>query len=201
MTELGTELSNELATVATQPLAAGLFDGQLFEQGWQSLSLFMQQGGPILWGLALVGAASWLVVIERLIYVFSVFPKQEKHWIEQWRQRKGQREWASRAIRDGWLFEAHVSLHRNLNLLKALVSLCPMLGLLGTVTGMITVFDVMAVQGTGEPRLMAAGISMATLPTMAGMVVALAGMFAQARISKICERREASLTKALRSRS
>ena len=42
---------------------------------------------------------------------------------------------------------------------------------------MITVFEIMAVQGTGNPRLMAGGISMATIPTMAGMVAALSGLF------------------------
>jgi biopolymer transport protein ExbB len=50
-----------------------------------------------------------------------------------------------------------------------------MLGLLGTVTGMIEVFDVMA-GGSGNARGMAAGVSKATLPTMAGMVAAISGM-------------------------
>jgi biopolymer transport protein ExbB len=51
-----------------------------------------------------------------------------------------------------------------------------MFGLLGTVTGMIEVFDVMASTGSGNARGMAAGVSKATLPTMAGMVAALSGM-------------------------
>jgi biopolymer transport protein ExbB len=51
-----------------------------------------------------------------------------------------------------------------------------MLGLLGTVTGMIEVFDVMAMAGSGNARGMASGVSKATLPTMAGMVAALSGM-------------------------
>ena len=51
-----------------------------------------------------------------------------------------------------------------------------MFGLLGTVTGMIEVFDVMAITGSGNARGMAAGVSKATLPTMAGMVAALSGM-------------------------
>jgi biopolymer transport protein ExbB len=45
------------------------------------------------------------------------------------------------------------------------------------VTGMISVFDVMAMTGTGNARLMASGISMATIPTMAGMVAALSGLY------------------------
>ena len=51
-------------------------------------------------------------------------------------------------------------------------------GLLGTVTGMIEVFDVMAITGSGNARSMASGVSKATIPTMAGMVGALSGVFA-----------------------
>jgi biopolymer transport protein ExbB len=47
---------------------------------------------------------------------------------------------------------------------------------------MIAVFDTMATQGTGNPRLMASGISMATIPTMAGMVAALSGIFFSSRL-------------------
>ena len=66
-------------------------------------------------------------------------------------------------------------LERRLGLIKTAVALCPMAGLLGTVTGMIEVFDVMA-GGSGNARGMAAGVSKATLPTMAGMVAAISGM-------------------------
>ena len=71
-----------------------------------------------------------------------------------------------------------LSLTHPLSLIQTCVALCPLLGLLGTVTGMITVFDVMAVSGTGNARSMASGVSMATIPTMAGMVGALSGVFA-----------------------
>ena len=64
---------------------------------------------------------------------------------------------------------------------------------------MITVFDVMASQGSSNPKLMASGISLATLPTMAGMVAALAGMFIHARLSKGCERKAIQLEQSLRS--
>jgi biopolymer transport protein ExbB len=58
-----------------------------------------------------------------------------------------------------------------------------MLGLLGTVTGMIEVFDVMA-SGSGNARGMAAGVSKATLPTMAGMVAAISGMLFSVQLSR-----------------
>jgi len=62
-------------------------------------------------------------------------------------------------------------------IVQTLVALCPLLGLMGTVTGMIEVFDAMAVSGSSNARLMASGVSKATIPTMAGMVGALSGVF------------------------
>ncbi|KKD60584.1 TolQ [Grimontia sp. AD028] len=168
---------------------------------WLSLNDFMTQGGPVLWGLALVAALSWLLVFERLLFLIAAYPGLKKQTIAKWQSREDKTSWVSRSMRESWLFEAHTQLYRNLNFLKALVAICPMLGLLGTVTGMISVFDLMALEGTGEPRSMAAGISLATLPTMAGMVIALAGLFAHARLQKTCERREASLAQALRSQA
>ena len=53
---------------------------------------------------------------------------------------------------------------------------------MGTVTGMVEVFDVMAITGSSNARAMAAGISKATLPTMAGMVTSLSGIFFIAQI-------------------
>ena len=63
-------------------------------------------------------------------------------------------------------------------MIEALVVICPLLGLLGTVTGMIEVFFVMAITGGGDAKSMAGGVSKATIPTMAGMVGALSGIFA-----------------------
>ena len=63
-------------------------------------------------------------------------------------------------------------------MIESLVVICPLLGLLGTVTGMIEVFFVMALTGGGDAKSMAGGVSKATIPTMAGMVGALSGIFA-----------------------
>jgi biopolymer transport protein ExbB len=81
--------------------------------------------------------------------------------------------------------------------IKTLVAMCPLIGLLGTVTGMIGVFEVMAQQGTGNPRLMAAGISQATIPTMAGMVAALSGVFFSTRLDAKLKLAKAKLVDSL----
>jgi len=56
-------------------------------------------------------------------------------------------------------------------------SLLPMLGLLGTVTGMINVFEVIAVHGSGKPDEMAHGISQALLTTASGLIIAIPVIF------------------------
>ncbi|MCZ4294143.1 MotA/TolQ/ExbB proton channel family protein [Vibrio sinaloensis] len=169
-------------------------------QSWLSaLQQFMQQGGQVLWWLAAVVLLSWILLIERVVFLWFQFPKLKKQWVAQWQLRTEHDSWYARSIRDGWLSEAHRQLHQHLNIIKVLVAICPMLGLLGTVTGMISVFDVMANQGSSNPKLMASGISLATLPTMAGMVAALTGMFGYARLQKACQMKEIKLEKSLRS--
>jgi len=179
---------------------ANILPSEWFEVWWHTLNHFMAQGGPILWWLSGVVLMCWLLVIERVIYLCLSYPKQKASWLERWHRREDKDSWHAHAIRQGWLSEAHIALNQNLNLIKVLVAICPMLGLLGTVTGMISVFDVMADQGSSQPRLMASGISLATLPTMAGMVAALAGMFVHARLAKAIHWREIKLEKQLRSR-
>ena len=60
-----------------------------------------------------------------------------------------------------------------LNLLKLLAGIAPLLGLLGTVTGMIKTFQAMMIYGTGDPQLMAGGISEALVTTMLGLIAAI----------------------------
>ncbi|MCE0492511.1 MotA/TolQ/ExbB proton channel family protein [Vibrio salinus] len=166
-----------------------------------SVENFMNQGGTVLWGLAVVVVLSWFFIIERFLFLLVVFPQKRKIWVNGWQSRKEHYSWFALSIRDGWLSEAHELLFSNLNFIKLLVTICPMIGLLGTVTGMISVFDVMATKGTADPKLMASGISLATLPTMAGMVAALAGLFMHSRLLKRCQILEMKLEKSLRSYS
>ena len=61
----------------------------------------------------------------------------------------------------------------NIKVLDGLIGMTPMIGLLGTVYGMIEVFEVLSFMGTGNPRAMSSGVAKATIPTMAGMVISL----------------------------
>lgn len=121
-------------------------------------------------------------MVERFWFLSSVFPGVHKRIVSNWDAREDTTSWYAHRIRDAWISEASDSLSQRILLIKTLVAMCPLIGLLGTVTGMISVFETMATQGTSNPRLMAAGISMATIPTMAGMVAALSGLFFSSRL-------------------
>jgi biopolymer transport protein ExbB len=69
------------------------------------------------------------------------------------------------------------ALSRGINWIKIISVVAPLLGLLGTVTGMIDVFETMALFGTGDPKLMAGGISQALITTVLGLVAAIPCVF------------------------
>ena len=148
----------------------------------EQILLFMERGGPVLWGIFGVSLVLWSLIIERFIYLRLTHPSYVKQVVVHWRARTDFNSWSAHKIRDAKVSEISLRLTRSLSLIKALVAVCPLLGLLGTVTGMIHVFDVMALQGSDNARAMAAGVSMATTPTMAGMVVAISGLFFSSRL-------------------
>ena len=68
-------------------------------------------------------------------------------------------------------------LTKRMGMIVTLAAVAPLLGLLGTVSGMITTFDVIAIFGTGNARAMAGGISESLITTQSGLTVAIPGMF------------------------
>ena len=96
--------------------------------------------------------------------------------IQLWEARSDHKSWNAHQIRTRLISQVSAQVERNIPLIQTCVALCPLLGLLGTVTGMVEVFEVMAISGSGNPRSMAGGVSKATIPTMAGMVAALSGV-------------------------
>ncbi len=149
---------------------------------WEPVRDFLATGGDVLYIVAVALFVMWALMVERYLYLWVVFPQYRKHVITQWHDRQDTTSWYAHRIREAWISRANQLLNARMLLIKTMVAICPLIGLLGTVTGMITVFEVMAVSGTGNPRLMASGISMATIPTMAGMVAALSGIFFSSRL-------------------
>jgi len=138
---------------------------------------FLEAGGYVLWVILGVTFILWTLIIERYFYILFLYPKQAKQVIQNWNQRKVTSFKSENNIRKTILSQESLKLKQFIPFIKSLVMIAPLLGLLGTVTGMIAVFDVMALLGTGNARMMSSGISMATIPTMAGMVTALTGLY------------------------
>lgn len=164
---------------------------------WESIRDFLGTGGDVLYVVMGALFLMWVLMIERYWFLTGVFPKMKQTIIDNWNAREDTTSWYAHKIRETWISEADEKLNARILLIKTCVAICPLIGLLGTVTGMIAVFEIMAVQGTGNPRLMASGISMATIPTMAGMVAALSGMFFASRLEARVRRAKARLVDSL----
>lgn len=139
---------------------------------------FLEQGGVVLNYIGIVIFLMWVMILERIFYFQYFYKKEKKKAVKAWKARKDKSSWNAHQIREAIISRAKMKMKRSLPTIQAFVALCPLLGLLGTVTGMIEVFDVMAISGSGNARSMASGVSKATIPTMAGMVGALSGVFA-----------------------
>lgn len=146
------------------------------------------QGGVVLWVLFFTCFLLWTLILERLWFLRITWPKRSGALIEQWFARADNSSWRAIKIREAMVSEAKQQLHALLPPVQALVALCPLLGLLGTVLGMIGVFEVIAVSGNDDAQAMARGVYRATIPTMAGLVVALTGIYFTVRLRRLANR-------------
>lgn len=159
-----------------------------FTEALISIRDFMEAGGSVLWLIAFLVFLMWGLIFERIYYLSHAHNLFLQSLANKWNGREDKSSWHALQIREKYLAEAKQSVNKNLTLIKTCIALAPLFGLLGTVTGMIEVFQVMAFSGGGDARAMAGGVSKATLPTMAGMVVALSGIFATIYINTVSER-------------
>ena len=155
---------------------------------------FIERGGDVLLVIAFVTAVMWTLMVERFWYFRTGHNREKQRAKKFWEARSDHSSWNARQIRQLLISEVSAKLNGNLGMIKTTVALCPMLGLLGTVTGMIEVFNVMAVTGGGDAKSMAGGVQQATIPTMAGMVAALSGVFANTYVTRIAQRESEFLT-------
>ena len=152
------------------------------------LAELFDRGGPVLYILFIVTLFIWFIIFSK--YLSTSY--NNKNWI------KNNFDTFSSGVNINrsniHLFEESFLIHikrvstQKLKMLDGLIGLCPMLGLLGTVYGMIEVFEVLAVLGTGNPRAMSTGVAKATIPTMAGMTIALSGLFFKFDLANRVER-------------
>ncbi len=162
-----------------------------------SVTDFIEQGGPVLWLLFGACLLLWLLILERVWFLRITWPGRAAQLMTAWNERVDHSSWRAKKIRQATLSESSLALHAQLSMIKVMVALCPLLGLLGTVLGMVGVFEVIAASGNDDAQAMARGIYRATLPTMAGLVVALTGIYFVVRLTQLADRKESQLKDAM----
>jgi biopolymer transport protein ExbB len=161
------------------------------------VQFFIEQGGMILWVIFATCLLLWFLIIERILFFKLSYPARAKQTIHDWLSRRDRNSWQAHQIRTAIVSELSQQLHAFLPLIKTLTAICPLLGLLGTVTGMVRVFEVIASAGTSDAQAMAQGIYQATIPTMAGLVVALSGLYFTVRLRQLAARETSKLADQL----
>jgi biopolymer transport protein ExbB len=178
----------------------------------------IRKGGPLVWPILTIGALALLIVAERLFTLSRKHLNADrlmrtltglidaKEW-EQCRSacsrhdqkpisrvllagidfHESPRTEMENALQEAILHEIP-SLERFLSTLGMLGSIAPLLGLLGTVTGMINTFQAITFHGTSNPRIMSGGISEALVTTMLGLAVAIPILLAHSLLSRWVER-------------
>lgn len=162
---------------------------QLFATVWLAIISFFETGGPVLYGILFVTILMWTLIVERIWFFGRILPRRVAAAQQEWDARADTTSWYAHRIRDQLLSELSVEARQFIPVIETLMQILPLLGLLGTVWGMIQVFDIMTVFGTGNARLMAGGVSQATIPTMAGLVAALSGFYFSAWLRGRLERK------------
>lgn len=151
---------------------------------WMANRDFLETGGWVLVAIAVVTFLMWMMILERYWYLWTGHRVLVNQMLERWRSRPERTSWHAHQIRRAMISEVSLKAGQTIPVIKTLVALCPLFGLLGTVTGMIEVFDVMAISGSGNARAMASGVSRATIPTMAGMVASLSGFIFSVQLDR-----------------
>ena len=145
------------------------------------------QGGPIgmiIIGLGAITAILGILLIVRLFLIRMAVAGQKRKSQPSKSNALGRVMLAYEGARnadadtvelklDEAILQESPKLEFGLNFIKLIAGIAPLLGLLGTVTGMIQTFQAMMIYGAGDPQLMAGGISVALVTTMLGLIVAI----------------------------
>jgi biopolymer transport protein ExbB len=175
------------------------------------------KGGPIVWPILAILALGALITLERIFFILKRKISLETvcGWIETQAEARNwdacaatcdkysknpvirvirsgvdsrnlPREDMENAVQEAILKEIP-PMERFLSTMGMLAAIAPLLGLLGTVTGMIDTFHVITMHGTGDPRMMSGGISEALVTTMLGLSVAIPIMLSHTLLSRAVE--------------
>jgi len=144
---------------------------------FHGVSQLVIAGGPLVGWILLAGITMWTLIFERLWFFRTQLPGMVRELLGQWQSRPEHHSWSSHQIRKTMISRLNGAMAENMPVLKVLIPMCPLLGLVGTVHGMLEVFDSMSILGSADARTMASGVSKAMNCTMTGLAVSITGMY------------------------
>lgn len=178
---------------------------------WEAYE-YLQQGGWIMIPLCLTSVAMWALILDRFIrfhgYTHADMAAQEalaalaadgpvlrgkglrRELLAALLADRSGDEHLDRSILQQHALALRPRFRQNLQVIGVLSAVAPLLGLLGTVLGMIETFEVIALFGTGNAKAMAGGISVALITTQAGLLVAVPGLLVSAALVRRARRLE-----------
>jgi biopolymer transport protein ExbB len=186
---LGLAQEFETATEGIAPIAVDPTRGALLALLLQAPSLWerIAQGGAIGFVIICIALVGLFIVLERAIYLF-VMDKRIRvqlgsdealtdnplgHVIAAFENNRDTDRDTLELKLDEAVLQGIPKLERGLPTIRVLAAVAPLLGLLGTVTGMIDTFQSITLFGTGDPKVMAGGISQALVTTALGLITAI----------------------------
>lgn len=148
----------------------------------ETLADLFHRGGDLLWVIFWFSTFLWTLLLERWWFLSRQLPLWRKEILKEWSRFRHLEGKARRVAYEAFLTIFEERLGRVFPAMQAVAKMLPLLGLLGTTSGISKVFEAMALFGSGNPRAMATGISEALITTLAGLTTALAGIFVLNRL-------------------
>ena len=173
----------------------------LIQRNYLLFENYVRDGGPLMYPLLCISLIMWLLIMERTIFLGRLYrknmslslavqhlhdntspdPKQHRGvmtlLVNRFLSLRSGDPDLDRFILDESVLSVNHHLDNHLAAIGVLAAIAPLFGLLGTVTGMITTFDVLAIFGTGNSKAMAGGISEALITTQTGLLLAVPGLY------------------------
>ena len=157
---------------------------------------YLQSGGGVILPLVAISVWMWALIVRKWLELFRWRSRERS--VRECLASSGEPDidsapWQARLIETFWEYRDHGDLpdkkvlarvrhsqekeiDRSVGTILVLAAISPLLGLLGTVAGMTTTFEVIAQFGTGKAKAMASGISEALISTQTGLIVAVPGL-------------------------
>jgi len=184
---------------------------QFLGENLELMTDLIRAGGVVMVPLVILSLVMWLLILERAFFFRRLYKKNMNSstalslvrentlpdpniyrgavslLVTEFIQNRSGSAQLDRHLLDAAVTRINRRMTRSLAVIGVLAAMAPLMGLLGTVTGMITTFDVLAIFGTGNAKAMAGGISESLITTQTGLIVAIPGLYMKGFLDRRAE--------------